>query len=127
MPGAFAIQTFGDFLGFHPHLHILVSDGCFHANGMFYVSPAIDTKTLEQIFRYKVLKVFIRLGWAPSPKFSRTPACALHADRSPVWMTTLSIRTIQRKRILKNLARADRLLARAKLGEDRLPVHKIPP
>jgi ribosomal protein S27E len=27
-----AIQTFGEFLGFHPHLHILVSDGCFHKN-----------------------------------------------------------------------------------------------
>ncbi|MAF34092.1 MAG: hypothetical protein CL941_09115 [Desulfobacter sp.] len=25
-----AIQTFGDFLAFHPHLHILVSDGCFY-------------------------------------------------------------------------------------------------
>lgn len=44
VPGAVvAIQTFGDFpLGFHPHLHILVSDGCFHENGMFSVSPAID-------------------------------------------------------------------------------------
>ena len=48
VPGAVvAIQTFGDFpLGFHPHLHILVSDGCFHANGIFSVSPAIDTKAL---------------------------------------------------------------------------------
>jgi hypothetical protein len=44
VPGAVvAIQSFGDFLGFHPHLHILVSDGCFHANGIFSVSPAIDT------------------------------------------------------------------------------------
>ena len=41
-----AIQTFGDFLGFHPHLHILVTDGCFHENGLFSVSPAVDTKTL---------------------------------------------------------------------------------
>ncbi len=34
VPGAIvAIQTFGDFpVGFHPHLHILVSDGCFHEN-----------------------------------------------------------------------------------------------
>jgi hypothetical protein len=47
VPGAVvAIQTFGDFLGFHSHLHILISDGCFHDNGMFSVFPAIDTKAL---------------------------------------------------------------------------------
>jgi hypothetical protein len=54
-----AIQTFGDFLGFNPHLHILISDGCFHENGLFTVSPAIDTKALENIFRDKVLKMLM--------------------------------------------------------------------
>jgi hypothetical protein len=30
VPGAvIAIQTFGDFLGFNPHCHILSTDGCF--------------------------------------------------------------------------------------------------
>ena len=56
-----AKQTFRDFLVFHPHLHILVSDGCFHKNGIFSVSSAVDTKSLEQIFRHKILKMFIRL------------------------------------------------------------------
>ena len=46
-------------LGFHPHLHILVSDGCFHKNGLFSVSPAIDANALEQIFRHKVLKILL--------------------------------------------------------------------
>jgi hypothetical protein len=32
-----AIQTFGDVLGFNPHCHILVTDGCFYAKGMFRV------------------------------------------------------------------------------------------
>jgi hypothetical protein len=61
VPGAVvAIQTFGDFpQGFHPHLHILISDGCFHGNGMFSVSPTADTKALEQIFRHKVLKMLL--------------------------------------------------------------------
>ena len=46
--GIVAIQTFGDFpLGFHPHLHILVSVGCFHENDMFSVSQTVDTRTLE--------------------------------------------------------------------------------
>jgi len=63
VPGAVvAIQTFGDFLGFHPHLHILVSDGCFHENGMFSVSHVVDTKALERIFRYKVLKMLLAKG-----------------------------------------------------------------
>jgi len=42
--------------------HILVSDGRFHANGIFSVSPAIDTKALEQIFRHKVLKMLLAKG-----------------------------------------------------------------
>ncbi|GAI01400.1 unnamed protein product [marine sediment metagenome] len=37
MPAAtVTIQTFGDFLGFNPHLHILVSDGCF-GNGSIQI------------------------------------------------------------------------------------------
>jgi hypothetical protein len=63
VPGAvIAIQSYGDFLGFNPHLHILISDGCFHENGMFTVSPAIDTKALAQIFRHKVLKMLMAKG-----------------------------------------------------------------
>jgi hypothetical protein len=34
VPGAvIAMQTFGDFLGFNPHCHILVTDGCFYGDG----------------------------------------------------------------------------------------------
>jgi len=63
VPGAvIAIQFFGDFLGFHPHLHVLISDGCFHENGMFTVSPAIDTKALELLFRHKVLRMLLGKG-----------------------------------------------------------------
>lgn len=58
-----AIQTFGDFpQRFHPHLHILVSDGCFHENGMFSVPPLVETNSLEQTFRYKVLKMLLSKG-----------------------------------------------------------------
>jgi len=33
-PGAvIAIQSFGDFLGFNPHVYILCTDGCFYGNG----------------------------------------------------------------------------------------------
>jgi len=51
MPGAAnAIQTFGDFLGFNPHCHILCTDGCFYGNGMFRVASLNDLKKLEKIF-----------------------------------------------------------------------------
>ncbi|MBW2133129.1 MAG: transposase zinc-binding domain-containing protein [Deltaproteobacteria bacterium] len=63
VPGAaVAIQTFGDFLGFNFHLHVLVSDGCFHESGMLTVAPAIDTRTLERLFRHHVLKMLLKKG-----------------------------------------------------------------
>jgi hypothetical protein len=34
-----AIQTFGDLLGYNPHLHVLISDVCFHKSGMLTVAP----------------------------------------------------------------------------------------
>ncbi|MBM3701951.1 MAG: hypothetical protein FJW63_02975 [Actinobacteria bacterium] len=41
------LQIFGNFLGFNPHLHILVSDGCFCQNGIFFALPInINTEEL---------------------------------------------------------------------------------
>jgi len=63
VPGAvIAIQSFGDFLGFNPHLHVLASDGCFYGNGMFRVAPRFVTKHLEEIFRHKVFKMLLSKG-----------------------------------------------------------------
>ena len=54
-----AVHTSGDFLGWHPHLHILVTDGCFYGNGMFRVAPLFELKALEDIFRNKVFKTLL--------------------------------------------------------------------
>jgi len=63
VPGAVvAIQSFGDFLGFNPHLHVLCSDGCFYGEGMFRVAPHFDTKPLEEIFRHKIFKMLLSKG-----------------------------------------------------------------
>jgi hypothetical protein len=63
IPGAvIAIQTFGDFLGFNPHCHVLVTDGCFYGKRMFRVSPPLDLKRLEAIFRHKVFKMLLAKG-----------------------------------------------------------------
>ena len=63
VPGAVvAIQSFGDFLGFNPHLHILCSDGCFYGEGTFRVEPRFETKPLEEIFRHRVFKMLLSKG-----------------------------------------------------------------
>jgi hypothetical protein len=55
VPGAvIAIQIFGDMLGYNPHLHVLISDGCFHESGLLTLAPAIDTQALEHLFRHEV-------------------------------------------------------------------------
>jgi len=63
-PGAvIAVQTFGDFLGFNPHFHILVTDGCFYGDGgMFRVAPPLELKKLEAIFRHKVFRMLLDKG-----------------------------------------------------------------
>ena len=41
---AAVIKTFGDYLSFNPHMHILATDGCFGDDGFFYApSISIDT------------------------------------------------------------------------------------
>jgi hypothetical protein len=63
LPGAvIAIQTFGDLLGYNPHLHVLISGGCFHESGLLTVAPRIDTHALEQLFRHKILKLLLSEG-----------------------------------------------------------------
>ncbi len=54
-----AIHSFGDFLGWHPHLHVLCTDGCFCENGTFRVAPLLELKHLEEIFRHKVFKLLL--------------------------------------------------------------------
>ena len=63
VPGAaIAIQSFGDFLGFNSHLHVLASDVCFYGNGMFRVAPRFEAKQLEEIFRHNVFKMLLSKG-----------------------------------------------------------------
>lgn len=52
-----AIQSFGDFLGFNPHAHVIASDGCFYGSGNFMVCPTPNPKDLEDLFRYEVFKM----------------------------------------------------------------------
>jgi hypothetical protein len=57
-PGAaVAVQSFGDFQNFHPHLHVLTTDGCFYNEGAFIVCSPPDSGELEELFRYEVFKL----------------------------------------------------------------------
>lgn len=54
-PAAVAvIQTFGDFLSFNPHIHILAADGFFYAPGI-----NIDTESIEKLFIHKIFKMLL--------------------------------------------------------------------
>jgi ribosomal protein S27E len=52
-----AIQTFGDYAKWHPHLHALVADGLFTESGYFYVMPKVYLQPLVKLFRAEVLKM----------------------------------------------------------------------
>ena len=56
-----AIQTFVDFLNFHPHCHVLCTDGTFYGTGSFKEAPALDTESLEKIFQPKVFGMLLVL------------------------------------------------------------------
>ena len=55
------VQTFGDRLNFHPHVHALVAEGVFQ-EGVFTPCPlqAHDMMQLEKIFQAKVLQYLVR-------------------------------------------------------------------
>ncbi|MFC1744994.1 transposase [Candidatus Riflebacteria bacterium] len=57
-----AIQTFGDLLSFHPHLHILVTDGCFQQEGEFTRAPFFDKDKIEKLFMRKVFSMLLAEG-----------------------------------------------------------------
>jgi hypothetical protein len=61
-----AIQTFGDFLGFNPQCHVLVTDGCFYGRGMFRVALSLEMKKLEATFWHKGFKTL--MGSLPEAK-----------------------------------------------------------
>jgi hypothetical protein len=62
MPAAaVSTHTFGDYPDrFHPHLHVLATDGCFYREGLFRVAPKLNEKALEKLFRVKVLAMLLR-------------------------------------------------------------------
>ena len=55
------LQTHGSRANWHPHLHLLVTDGGFRPDGTFVSWPARDTVRLTEAFRRAVLRLFVRV------------------------------------------------------------------
>ncbi|MEA2108366.1 MAG: transposase [Pseudomonadota bacterium] len=57
VPGiVMAIQTFGDYAKWNPHLHAIVADGLFTELGTFHVMPEASLKPLAERFRAVVFR-----------------------------------------------------------------------
>ena len=47
---------------FHPHVHLIATDGLFSNTGTFYVMRNVDLKPLEEIFQARILKMLQKEG-----------------------------------------------------------------
>ena len=64
MPGlVVCVQTFGSVAHFHPHLHVLMTDGAFRRDGTFVPLPEPEPAVLEALWQRAVLAEFVRRGW----------------------------------------------------------------
>jgi len=75
MPGVIAtIQTFGDGINFHPHLHFLVTEGRVDKAGLFHKVSRIDNLWLEELFMREVLGFLVaRSSSAPNGPSAFSP------------------------------------------------------
>ncbi|MEO7476891.1 MAG: transposase [Gemmatimonadales bacterium] len=55
------LQTHGSRANWHPHLHLIVTDGGFRPDGTFVSWPVHDTARLTEAFRHAVLRLVVRL------------------------------------------------------------------
>jgi hypothetical protein len=63
VPGIFVVvQTFGDRINFHPHLHLLVTEGGVDRAGIFHRLPRLDDARLAEIFAREVLALLVSEG-----------------------------------------------------------------
>ena len=64
VPGVVSLaQSFGSLAHWHPHLHLVVSDGAFRRDGSFVTQTAHEPAVLAEAWRRAVLALFVRQGW----------------------------------------------------------------
>ena len=57
-----AVQTFGEFLNFNPHLHIIATDGCFCPDGSFMTGITPNAADLQAAFAVEVFDMLKKEG-----------------------------------------------------------------
>jgi len=57
-----AVQTAGDALGLHPHVHAITPRGGWDREGAWVPVPFVDTGAAEKVFRHKVLSFLMKEG-----------------------------------------------------------------
>ena len=53
------LQTSGELLNFHPHVHVLLTDGGFAPEGTFRPLAWSHTQHVERLFRAEVLRMLL--------------------------------------------------------------------
>jgi len=62
-PGMVAgIQTFGQLIHYHPHIHAVVTDGAFTPDGTFVCLPKLDKQLLLAAWQTKVSELLLAAG-----------------------------------------------------------------
>jgi hypothetical protein len=56
------IQTFGDLINWHPHIHAVVADGVFMPSGKFIPIPQIPPEKFKRVWENKVFDFLIKEG-----------------------------------------------------------------
>ena len=60
--GVLSVQSYGDRLNLHPHIHAIASRGVWSSDGSFEPIPALDSRRLMLLFRHQVLKNLLACG-----------------------------------------------------------------
>jgi hypothetical protein len=56
------VHSFGNLLNFHPHLHVMATDGGFMSDGAFLPLPTMSLAPIEELFRHRVCRMLRRKG-----------------------------------------------------------------
>jgi hypothetical protein len=61
MPGVVAvIQTFGNRINFHPHIHVLITEGGTAPDGAFHHVGRFHDELIQEIFTHEVFSLLLR-------------------------------------------------------------------
>ena len=61
MPGVVGvIQTFGNRINFHPHIHVLITEGGTTPDGVFHRVSRFHDEALQEIFTHEVFSLLLR-------------------------------------------------------------------